>query len=319
MEQEYAAYEGLYSKLYRIPRFDHDAYETTILQIIKKEELDVAYVMSELEAVKWSTFKPPILSMLYPVSFAQVAISKRRVYECLTGTSLVPKFEIYGRSGLDALDQSLKTIPFPIWVRDYSDGTTSGAGSFLAKNIQEVKAWLTINESSHEFMFTEYLPGRNLACFLLYDRGRLLKSAVAERLTYLMSKVAISGVTGNASKGRFLNEDRIFEVAESAVQLIAERTHSKPHGVLVVDLKEDANGVPRVTEINLRHVAITSSLAQAGANFAEWQLLCTLGRINEITGDVRSQLPEKAIFLRDVDGVPILVADYMETQMGCYV
>ena len=38
-------------------------------------------------------------------------------------------------------------------------------------------------------MLSEYLPGRNLACFLLYHEGKLLKYGVAERIEYLMAKV----------------------------------------------------------------------------------------------------------------------------------
>ena len=75
---------------------------------------------------------------------------------------------------------------FHVWIRDYSEGTTSGKGSFKPHNIEELNAWLTINPQIETFMLSEYLPGRNLACFLLYNNGKLLKYGVGrkDRLYY---------------------------------------------------------------------------------------------------------------------------------------
>ena len=62
-------------------------------------------------------------------------------------------------------------------------------------------------------MLSEYLEGRNLGCFTLFHHGELIKYGVAQRIDYLMGKVAVSGVTGNTCKGKLLNDKRVFEVA----------------------------------------------------------------------------------------------------------
>jgi carbamoyl-phosphate synthase large subunit len=90
------------------------------------------------------------------------------------------------------------------------------------------------------------------------------------------------------------------------------------HGLVVVDLKENYSGKPLVTEINIRHIAFTSSFAAAGFNFSEFQLLCMLNRINEISPELVSRFPEDNIILRDVDGLPLYVEHFKELEVGQY-
>jgi hypothetical protein len=55
-------------------------------------------------------------------------------------------------------------------------------------------------------MASEFLPGRNLACLLLFHAGRLIKLGCYERLVYFMGHTALSGVTGNIAQGRLIND-----------------------------------------------------------------------------------------------------------------
>ena len=88
------------------------------------------------------------------------------------------------------------------------------------------------------------------------------------------------------------------------------------HGVVVVDMKADANGVAKVTEINIRYVAYNCLLASAGFNFAESHLLTVLGRSNELSPEVEMQFPKNNMWLRDVDAVPVYVEDYKDLNVG---
>ena len=88
------------------------------------------------------------------------------------------------------------------------------------------------------------------------------------------------------------------------------------NGLVVTDLKCDAQGRPIVTEINLRHVAFTSTFASAGLNFSEYQMLILQGRENEIPAGPTIAVPEDNIMLRDVDGLPIYRVGYRPLKMG---
>ena len=134
-----------------------------------------------------------------------------------------------------------------------------------------------------------------------------------------MAKVAVSGITGNTSKGRFLNDEHIKQQALDAIERVCNATKTVMHGVVVVDMKADAKGVARVTEINIRYVAYNCLLASAGFNLAEYHLLTTLGRSNELTPEVEIQFPKDNIWLRDVDAIPVYVDDYHELNIGACV
>ncbi len=160
-------------------------------------------------------------------------------------------------------------------------------------------------------MLSDYLPGRNFACHLLYDHGRIMKIASYERTEYFMARTAISGVTGNISKGRLVNDPRLPAAADAAIASVLAQTGETMHGIVAVDFREARNSAPLVTEINLRHVAATYSFAAAGFNLAEAQLLLTLGRIDEL-GPGEAAFSARNMILRDIDGPPIWLADYRE-------
>ena len=210
-------------------------------------------------------------------------------------------------------------LGYPVWIRDASAGTASGKGSFKAENINELRAWAEINTGIDEFQLSQYLPGGNYGVFMIFNNGTLRKLAIAERIDYIMAKVAVSGITGNTCKGRLLNDDSIKKTALKAVDLICEETNSTMNGLVVCDMKADEKGVPLVTEINIRHVAFSSSFANAGFNISEYQLLLALGRGDELSEEVEMIFPKNNLILRDVDGQPIYIKDYKPLMEGDFI
>jgi carbamoyl-phosphate synthase large subunit len=224
--------------------------------------------------------------------------------EALEPTGLVPDSFSFHRKKLDikALEDQLS---YPFWVR--SEGGSSGLGSLLIHSAAELENWITINENIQHFIASTYLPGRNLCCKLLYWKGRLLRSASGQRVNYIMSKVAPSGITGNTSFGRLLNEPDLVDQADRAMQILFQHTRATPHGFFTADFKEDEDGKPFITEINVRMVAFNHAFAQAGANFTE-----DISRLltKDSTIDPAYQMytfEPGTIFLRDVDADPIVM------------
>lgn len=314
---EYGIYEGLYKKVYKVPYFNDENYRPLMEKIIKENGIEYAILIPEPEVLYWSEHPFDVKFLRIPPLFAKKVLSKKSLYDSLSGKSYIPKYQIMSREEM-MLERNI-TLSYPMWIRDYSEGTTSGKGSLMASNYDEVKAWATINQGIPSFMLSEYLPGRNLACFTLFHEGQLIKYGVAQRIDYLMGKVAVSGITGNTCKGKLLNDKRVFDVAYDAVMSVVGQTGEVMNGLVVTDLKEDGNGNPVVTEINIRHVAFTSTFANAGFNFSEYQLLCLMGRKNEIPDELTIQFPEDNCMLRDVDGLPIYLDHYKPIAIGeCY-
>lgn len=313
-DNPYGIFEGLLDRTYRAPRVNDPGYHPWMTQLCAAERVDAAIVIPELEVLYWSAVGFPVATVLPPAKFCQVAVSKRRLYESLAGTGLVPEFRIMTRDELTGATRA--HLPdLPCWLRDFSEGGSSGKGSLLARSLDEVRAWVVLNPGIDQFMLSQFLPGRNYACHLMYDHGTLVKIASYERLEYFMARTAVSGVTGNISKGRLVNDPRLVEVSQAAVTKLATDTGETMHGLVAVDLREAADDRPMVTEINLRHVAATSAFAAAEFNLSEAQLMLALGRRNEL-GPLEATYPEHNMILRDIDGAPIWIADYRELAVG---
>ncbi len=309
-KNKYALFEGLFDKYIKVPHVDSNEYVKAFLETVAEERPDAVLIMTEKESIFWSNHAHTFPTLNSPFNFSIVAIDKSKLYESLKGTGLVPSFHIYNKKN-DKLE-SIITSQFknqPVWIRSFERGSTSGKGAFLANTSEQANAWISINESIENFLVSEVLPGRNFACNLLFKEGTLLQWAIYERLEYFMGQVAPSGITGNISVGKLVNDLQVLNNSKKAIKRIEEKTFTRANGIYTVDLKGDKNGIPMITEINLRHTAATSAFAQAGWNMAEFQLLAILERFTEIP-KADPAFGTNNMLLRDIDGVPQYVQDF---------
>lgn len=311
----YGFYEKLYERIYKVPHVSSREYRTTIERVIKEEQIDAAVVIPELEVVFWSLHQFPIPYLVPPPKFSESIVSKRSLYDMLNGTGLIPAYLIASRKQIHN-SEFHNPLGYPCWVRDFARGSTSARGAFMASSLEQLTAWIAINQGTEDFMLSEFLPGRNYACHLLYNHGALLKVGIYERLEYFMNKVAVSGITGNISRGRLVNNQAVKANAVKAVEIISENNRETMHGLIAVDLRADHKGNPLITEINIRHVACTSAFASAGFNLSEYQMLCTLKRADEIDSEVEKIYPEDNLILRDIDGPPIWIPGFVPLADG---
>ena len=312
----YGFYEGLYERVYRVSEPREPGYADLLADICEREGIDVAVVGPEAEVSFWSGREFPVPALLPPPEFSRIAISKGKLYDALQQTGLVPQHRIAQRDDLLAR-RGLDLDAGPVWLRDYSEASSSGIGSIQVSEPEEAYAWAYLNPGIPSYMVAEHLPGRNIACSLLFHEDELLKAGCYERLEYFMGHLAVSGVTGNINRGRLINDERARTLAEQAVRFLGRLTGEPAHGLLTVDLREDRTGALKVTEINVRHVAATSALAAGGANMAEAQVLATFGRLDEI-GEPVPHFPDDNVILRDIDGAPLWLTDYRELAVGEY-
>ena len=112
-------------------------------------------------------------------------------------------------------------------------------------------------------MISQFLPGREFAFQSLWRDGELVTSAARERVQYLFGQLVPSGQTSTPSVARTVHRDDVNELCERAIRAIAPGAT----GVFCVDLKEDSDGRPLITEVNCGRFFTTSNfLAAAGAN-----------------------------------------------------
>ena len=312
----YGVYEGIFDRIYQVPAVSDARYRDVAEKILKEEKPDAVVVVPEVEVLYWS--KNPFPGVAYivpPPKFSSLVISKNRLFSALAGTGLVPKFAMVSTEEIES-ENFENPLGYPCWIRDGDAGTASGKGSFKATCLEDLRAWVKINRGIGVFQLSEFLPGGNYGCFCLFKNGRLLKIAQAERIEYIMAKVAVSGITGNTSKGRLLNDERIKRNALAVIEKICGQTGETMNGLVVVDMKANGNGEPIATEINIRHVAFSSSFAAAGFNISEYQVLAALNRDAEISAEQEMTFPQGNLILRDVDGLPIYVKSPIALHLG---
>jgi hypothetical protein len=313
----YGFYEGLYERVYRVLEPRDAGYADLIGEICRRESIDVAIVGPEAEVLYWSEHEFPVPALVPSPQVVKVAISKRNLYDALRETGLIPRYSIVRRDDLLAR-RGLELDGEAIWLRDYAEATSSGSGSIKVADLEQAYAWAYLNPSIANYMAAEHLPGRNVACCLLFCSGELKKAGCYERLEYFMGRLAVSGITGNISRGCVIDDVDARGVSERAIRTIAAANDEPAHGLFTIDLREASDGSLKVTEVNVRHVAATSAVAAGGANLAEAQILATLGRLDEI-GDVVVPVGDGNAILRDIDGPPLWIADYREPPIGEFV
>jgi hypothetical protein len=300
----------LFNEAYLIPKANDPDYWKVVEELIVKHQIHFAVILPELEVMEWAKRndegKLPCKALLPSYLLSQLLVDKAKMTEILHPLGNVPT-SIEFKRDIQDINTTTAKLPFPFWVR--SSSGTSGLGSLLIENEAALKNWISINPMVQTFLASTYLPGRNLACKLLYWNGELIRSACAERVNYIMAKVAPSGITGNTSFGRLINEPQLVDEATRAMDKLFEHSKSPKHGFFTVDFKEDAQGKPFITEINVRHVAFTQCFAAGGANFAEDTVRLLM---NDQTFHKQYRMYEfekDLIFLRDVDALPILMKE----------
>jgi biotin carboxylase len=300
----------LFDKSFIVPRCTDADYWEVIERIVKENEIGYAVVLPELEVIEWSkreaAGKLPCKVLLPGVAMAELLVDKEKMTELLAPLGLVPPSVGFGRDE-KGYESMAAALGYPFWVRSATG--TSGLGSLKVENEAALKNWVQINPGVKQFLASRFLNGRNLACKLLYFEGKLLRAACGERVNYIMAKVAPSGITGNTSFGRLLNEPALVDIAIKAMEHLFSHTKCSRHGFFTVDFKEDENGKAFITEINVRHVAFTQCFAACGANFAEDTIRLLDGDSSFDTSYQMYAFEKDLVFLRDVDALPVIMKE----------
>ena len=310
----YGFYEGLYDRVYRVSEPSEPGYAELLADICRRESIDAALVGPEAEVRFWSGSDFPVPTLLPPPGFVEIAISKGKLYEALRETGSCRATALPAATSCSSAASSTSTAARSGFVTTPTR-RRAGSARFRSPSRRRRTPGLLLDPEIPSFMVAEHLPGRNIACSLLFHEDRVLKAGSDERLEYFMGHLAVSGVTGNINRGRLINDERARALSEQTVRFVAGLTGEPVHGLLTVDLREDRTGALKVTEINVRHVAATSALAAGGANMAEAQVLATLGRFDEI-GEVVPHFPDDNVILRDIDGAPLWLTGYRDLAIG---
>src|SRR6266851_1863912 len=185
---------------------------------------------------------------------------------------------------------------------------SEGAGSRGAAPVagpDQARSWIRYWRDMRDvpvraFTLSEYLPGRDFGCQSVWKDGRLALVKTYERLSYLGSASQPSEVSAVGALTKTVCEPGVVEISLRAIRAVDR----KASGVFAVDLKEDANQVPRVTEINAGRFTSGTNLLDLTGKHNMTAVYLQLARGEAVDLHEEYEGTEHHYMLRDIDAVP---------------
>jgi len=241
---------------YLVPRARESGYIDRLNEIIAKEKIEFFHAQPDVEVEVVSENRerlnaPVFLPSKAAVKACQDKLESARVWH-KKGVPVARTIKV--RKDED-IDQAFAEFGSPIWIRARTGA--GGKGSTPADNRETAVSWINYwrgRKVDWEFIAQENLPGKNIAFHSIWKDGALVTSMARERVEYIYSYLAPSGVTGTPAIQRTVHDEAVNKVGTDAVLSI----DSKFTGIASVDMKGNAAGMPCVTEINPGRMFTTS-------------------------------------------------------------
>lgn len=289
---------------YVAPRCTDPGYVDFLNSLIDREKVEFVHPQPDVEVEVLSEQReklgaPAFLPGRETVRVCQDKYLSGKVWAG-TGLHTLKSLLIQGR---EDLNRAAELLGLPFWLR--ATRGAGGIGSTPVDNVDVAWHWMEywrLRGKDWEFVAQELLPGRNLAFTSLWHDGRLVCSQVRERLEYIYPYLAPSGVTGTPVLAVTRHRPDANEVATRAVIAIDPRAT----GIFCVDLKEDAAGIPRPTEINCGRFFTTSYFfTKAGVNIPHLYVRLAYGETIPALAPYDT-LPEGLYWIRHIDCPAVL-------------
>jgi carbamoyl-phosphate synthase large subunit len=305
-----------------IPRVDSgEAYVEALARIVGEEGIDLVIPNNDLEVPAVSAARDRLGARTYLPAHESIGLCQDKL--ALTRHLAAHGIRVPETHPIGNPKQAEELFarfghPDRLWCRMRKGGGSKG--SLPVKNPDQVHFWVdywTEMRGVPEDMFVlcEYLPGRDYAVQSLWHEGELIQAKTCERLDHLFGGIMPSGSSSTPRVALALEDPLINDLCVSTVRAVDPRAT----GLFCIDLKEDREGVPCVTEINIgRFFMITPLFNAVGRhNMAELYVRLAFGELPKIApqerfGDIGS---EETYLVREVDNEPeVLTADQIRSR-----
>lgn len=298
-----------------VPRAAEDGYIDALNEIIRKENIDFVHAQPDVEVMALSENREKLEADIFLPSKETIRICQDK-FESVRiwlkkGVPTARAIEI--RCERD-IEKAFEEFGSPIWIR--ARRGAGGRGSTPAFNVETAVSWIRYwraRGEKWEFIAQEYLGGRNVAFHSVWREGELIVSMARERLEYIYPELAPSGVTGTPAVQRTIHDNKVNEIAVQSILAIDPNFN----GIACVDLKENSEGIPCVTEINSGRMFTTSFFFSYASKVLYGDYRCNLPYIyvKAAFGEKLpilpkfNALPENLYWIRHIDASAVLVKD----------
>lgn len=244
--------KSLADRNYLIPPASTPDFAGAVRRLVRRERIDVLIPTDDAAVKALSDRRKSISCRLFLPQRATIDLCQDK---CDLAVFLrargIPAPATVPVKDLDRLADLFRRLPraSTVWCRVRAGSRSFGATS--VRNPRQARAWIRYwaemrGVAPNKFTLCEYLPGRDFLCQSIWKDGALILVTTFERLAYFGGESSPSGVSSLSSLAKTVVDHRIVEVCTQAIRAI----DPKASGAFSIDLKEDARGVPCVTEIN---------------------------------------------------------------------
>jgi len=292
-------------KNYLVPNYTDPNYIDELNKIIVKEKIEFLHCQPDTELQLLSEHRDDIkCKMFLPSKKAiRTAFHKLICNKALRENKVSAPCSFYIDSHKD-IESALNILSIKghtkFWVR-----AIKGAGSRAALPVTtylQAKSWIDYWHTEKDvkygqFMISEFLPGKEYAFQSIWAYDKLITSMTRERLAYVFGARMPSGQSSSPTIARTCHSEAVNRIGTQGIRAI----DPVPNGIYCVDLKEDKNGVPCITEINAGRFFTTSIFfSTAGSNMPYYYLLSAYGEDLPKLPQYNA-LPEDLYWIRNID------------------
>ncbi len=278
-------------KKYILPPTTSPDYLDKLNMLIEREQIDLVHSQPEQEVWFISHHKDLVKARtLFPTPETLKITYDKESLNVLLGAKGIAVPQAYRITDHDDLKKALAALlqkQDRVWLR-----ATRGGGSKAALPVNTllqaegwIDYWINVKGLAYsDFMMSEFLPGKEFAFQSVWYQGELITSMARERVEYLFGHLFPSGQSSSPSIAKTVHRDDVNQLATSAILAV----DPKATGIFCVDIKENKEGRPCVTEINAGRFFTTSiNFSTAGLNMPYYYILLGLGERDRIP-----QLPQ---------------------------
>ncbi|MGB9854577.1 MAG: hypothetical protein ACPLRY_07230 [Candidatus Bathyarchaeales archaeon] len=312
---EYFIHLSVGDKKYLVPKAKESGYIDKLNEIIGKEKAEFLHAQTDVEVEVVSENREKLDANVFLPSKKTVKTCQDKLESARVWLEKgVPVAKTMAICTEKDIDKAFEELGNPVWIRArYGAG---GRGSTPANSKETALAWINYWKSrgvNWEFIAQENLPGRNMAFHSLWKDGEIVTSMARERLQYIYPHLAPSGVTGTPTVQKTIHDERVNKIATEAVLAIDPNFN----GIACADLKENKDGVPCVTEINVARMFTTSFFFSYASKilrkdyYANIPYLYVKTAYKEAVPEMPKYniLPEDVYWIRHIDAPAKLVKD----------
>lgn len=191
-----------------------------------------------------------------------------------------------------------------LWCRARRGSRSLGATSVAS--VEQARSWITQwrdlqGAKVSDFTLAEYLPGRHFVVHSLWHKGTMMRTQAVEIVSYFAAGNNPSGIFSMGSLAKTLAAPEAVKVTLRAVEALEK----VPSGAFFVELREAANGVPAITEINAGRFpsGVTALLAVGRDNMVATFALAATGGETRVAAEPHGSAAEYYM-VRDIDAIP---------------